>query len=107
MPIPTLQIADEALGQPRQPVLLRLACLVTGLTCADFRYLLADIQAGGQPYLSAYEYRPDDAPRLVPADHYRSTLPNPPRALPTAAFLEALPRTTCTSESATPQRIAC
>jgi hypothetical protein len=40
VPIPTLHIDDEALGQPRQPVPLRLACLVTGLTCADFRYLL-------------------------------------------------------------------
>jgi hypothetical protein len=87
-----LSIADEALGQPRQPVPLRLACLVAGLTCADFRYLLAEIQAGGQQYLIAYEYRPGDAPRLVPADHYRSSLPAPPRELPTAAFLEALPR---------------
>jgi hypothetical protein len=77
VPIPTLHIDDEAVGQPRQPVALRLARLVTGLTCADFGYLLAEIQAGGQPYLSAYEYRPGDAPRLVPADHYRSSLPNP------------------------------
>jgi hypothetical protein len=91
VPIPTLHIADEALGLPRQPIPLRLACLVTGLTCADVRYLLADIQAGGQPFLSAYEYRPDDAPRLLPPDHYRSSLPNPPRELPTAVFLQALP----------------
>jgi hypothetical protein len=45
---------------------LHLACLVTGLTCADFRYLLAQVQEGGQPYLSAYQYRPGDTPRLVP-----------------------------------------
>jgi hypothetical protein len=89
--VPTLRIEEAALGLPRQPVPLRLACLVTGLTCADFRYLLAEIQAGGQPYLSAYEHRPDDTPRLVSPDHYRSSLPNPPRELPTAAFLQALP----------------
>jgi hypothetical protein len=77
LPVPTLRIEEEALGLPRQPVPLRLACLVTGLTCADFGYLLAEIQAGGQPYLSAYEYRPDDAPRLVPPDHLSG--PHPPK----------------------------
>ncbi|WP_156427945.1 hypothetical protein [Thiohalocapsa sp. ML1] len=55
MPIPTLHIADEALGQPRQPVALRLACLVTGLTCADFRYLLAVLRNDDEQHLPAYE----------------------------------------------------
>jgi hypothetical protein len=92
VPIPTLHIEDETCGEPRQPVPLRLACLVTGLTCADFRYLLAEIQERGQPYLSAYEYRLGDTPRLVPPDHYRSSLPNPPRELPTAAKTRDGPR---------------
>lgn len=72
MPIPTLRIDDEALGQPRPPVPLRLACLVTGLTGADFHYLLARIQDGGEPYLPACENRPGDAHRLVRPDHYPS-----------------------------------
>jgi hypothetical protein len=46
MPVPTLRIEEEALGLPRQPVPLRLACLVTGLTCADFRHPLAAIRYG-------------------------------------------------------------
>ena len=43
LPIPSLHIADQALGKPRQPVPLRLACLATGRTGADFRSLLAVI----------------------------------------------------------------
>lgn len=35
MPIPPLTIQDEPHGLPRQPVPLRLTCLVTGLTCAS------------------------------------------------------------------------
>ncbi|WP_058555972.1 hypothetical protein [Thiohalocapsa sp. ML1] len=57
MPIPTLHIEDETCGEPRQPVPLRLACLVTGLTCADFRYLFAVIQDRGERYLPSYELR--------------------------------------------------
>jgi hypothetical protein len=55
LPIPTLHIADEALGRPQQPVALRLACLVTGLTCADFRYLLAVLRNDDEQHLLAYE----------------------------------------------------
>lgn len=53
MPIPTLSIEDEPHGQPRQHVPPRLAGLVTGLACTDFRYLLAVIQDRGKPYLRA------------------------------------------------------
>jgi hypothetical protein len=91
LPIPTLHIDDEALAQPRQPVPLRHACLVTGLTCAEFRYLLAAIH-GGEPCLTAYEYRrPPESPRQVPPNHYRNLLRDPPAEPPSAAFLKTLP----------------
>jgi len=41
LPVPTLRIEEEALGQPRQPVPLRLARLVTGLTTAEYSFSCA------------------------------------------------------------------
>ncbi len=41
MPIPTLLIEDIPRGLPRQPVPLRLAYVITGLTWPNFTFLLA------------------------------------------------------------------
>jgi hypothetical protein len=68
VPIPTLHIADEALGQPRQLVPLRLACLVTGLSCADFRCLLTFIQQRSEAHLAAYDHRSAEVYRAVRPD---------------------------------------
>ena len=48
MPIPTLHIDDEALGQPREPVPLRLACLITGPTCDEDRWITLGRAENGQ-----------------------------------------------------------
>ena len=55
MPIPTLHIHDEAPGQPRQPVPPRPASFDTGLSCADFRYLLAVLRNDDEQHLPACE----------------------------------------------------
>jgi hypothetical protein len=68
MPIPTLRIDDEALGQPRQRVPLRLACLVTGLSCADFRCLLTSVQQRSEAHRAAYDHRSGEVYRAVRPD---------------------------------------
>jgi len=49
LPIPSLRIDDEALGQPRQPVPRRLVRLATGLIGIDSRDLLAVLRNGDEP----------------------------------------------------------
>jgi hypothetical protein len=102
LPLPSLHIEDDTRGEPRQPVPLRLACLATGLSCADFRYLLAEIQAGGLPYLGACEYRAGDTPRLSPGrplpEHLAEPAPRAARRCVPGSHphrpLDAMPRTT-------------
>jgi len=91
VPIPTLAITDETRGLPRQRVPLRYACLVTGLSCANFRYLLTNIQEWGEAYLTAYEHRSGEAPRAVRPDFYRTLLHGASNEPPSPDALATLP----------------
>jgi len=91
MPIPALAITDEARGRPRQPVPLRYACLVTGLSCANFRYLLTSIQEWGEAYLTAYEHGRGEEHRAVRPDFYRTLLHEVSNDPPSSDFLATLP----------------
>jgi hypothetical protein len=57
---------------PRQPVLVRYAYLVTGLTPWEFLSLLGTRQEGRYEYLTAYEFVQDAEPRQVRAAFYQT-----------------------------------
>jgi|GEM_PF-6789759 len=91
MSIPTLLIEDIPRGLPRQPVPLRLAYFITGLTWPNFTFLRVVRQEGRYEYLAKI----GDVPRLplvgmlgagreAPASRASSptAAPEPPRSHP-------------------------
>ena len=74
MPLPSLKIEDDDLGLPRQPVPLRLAYLVTGLSFREFLYLLAVRQEDRYEYLTGFEYAEGTEPREVRRQFYEEIM---------------------------------
>ncbi len=74
MPLPVLKIEDPNRGTPRQPVPLRFAYFVTGLSPRVFLGLLATRQEGRYEYLTAYEFAEGAEPRQVRPDMYQEIL---------------------------------
>ena len=72
MPLPSLHIADPHRGLPRQPVPVRYAYFVTGLTPWEFLRLFATRQEGLYEYLTAYEFVQDAEPRQVRRADYQA-----------------------------------
>lgn len=63
--MPPLKIEDPVQGLPRQPVPLRLAFLIAGLTWDNFTFLFSKRVDDRYEYLTAYEYAPGQSPREV------------------------------------------
>jgi hypothetical protein len=63
--MPLLKIEDPVRGLPRQPVPLRFAFLVAGLSWDNFTFLFSKRVEDIHEYLTAYEYAPGQVPREV------------------------------------------
>ncbi len=63
--MPLLDIEDPVRGLPRQPVPLRFAFLVAGLSWDNFTFLFSKRVEDIHEYLTAYEYAPGQVPREV------------------------------------------
>ena len=63
--MPLLKIEDPVRGLPRQPVPLRFAFLIAGLSWDNFTFLFSQRLDDRYEYLTAYEYAPGQTPRKV------------------------------------------
>ncbi len=70
MPLPKITVDDQNTGTPRQPVPLRFACLVTGLSFYHFLGLLIVRMHDRYERLTAYEYRTGAEPGVVRPDFF-------------------------------------
>ncbi len=93
MPIPEFHFDEPPdLGLPRQPVPLRFAYLVTGLTFREFVGLLAVRHFDRYEHLTDYEYEKDKAPRAVRRGDYAEILTNASPDAPKSDLMALLPR---------------